>query len=659
MRYCATLILLMLLWLTNGALPTIQAQDICFPDQPDITACLNSSFSSYWQSNGGLPVFGYPVSVAQNELNVDLNTQIFSQWTERNRLEAHPQNPSPYNILLGRMGAERLAQIGRDPFQEGRESGPLPGCLWFEETGHNVCDQATGQGFMRYWQSHGLSIAGLDAFNRSLQLFGLPLTAPHMETNQSGDTVLTQWFERARFEWHPNNPDEYKVLLGLLGNEMRSANPGNNLPAPPSPGPSASSIFGVEINPGQAAKVAPQIKDAGVTWVRYNGILWSQVEATPGTRDWSKLDAVEAELRAISAAGARPIVIVRDTPAWARKVPSSCGPIQADALDDFASFMGDLVQRYSGPPYNVQIWEMGNEPDVDPSLVASDSIFGCWGDQNDPFYGGGYYADMLKQVYPAIKQANPAAQLMTGGILLDCDPTQPPDGKDCKPARFLEGILQNGGGAAFDILAYHAYVHWSPTDTDWDDQQSAWSHRGGTLLGKLDYLRSILKQYNVNKPIFMNEGGLLCYPTSVPCATRDPNFYNDQANYAVRLYSRAWASGLMGAVWYTLNGPGWRDGGMLDGSQEPRPSYQALTFMTSKLNGAQYVGALSQGGVEGYAFRRGNSTYNIYWTNNETSISVPLPTGTRTIYTYLGQTIAASSGTITVGFEPVIVEIAP
>ncbi len=30
----------------------------------------------------------------------------------------------------------------------------------------------------------------------------------------------TQWFERARFEFHPNNPDPYKVLLGRLGAEV-------------------------------------------------------------------------------------------------------------------------------------------------------------------------------------------------------------------------------------------------------------------------------------------------------------------------------------------------------------------------------------------------------------------------------------------------------
>jgi hypothetical protein len=44
-----------------------------------------------------------------------------------------------------------------------------------------------------------------------------------METNSNGDPVLTQWFERGRFEWYPNNPQGFRVLLGLLGNEMRQA----------------------------------------------------------------------------------------------------------------------------------------------------------------------------------------------------------------------------------------------------------------------------------------------------------------------------------------------------------------------------------------------------------------------------------------------------
>jgi hypothetical protein len=62
----------------------------------------------------------------------------------------------------------------------------------------------------------------------------LPLGEPATEINSSGDRVMTQWFERARFEFHPNNPDPYKVLLGRLGAEAQStsaADPCAGIPA--------------------------------------------------------------------------------------------------------------------------------------------------------------------------------------------------------------------------------------------------------------------------------------------------------------------------------------------------------------------------------------------------------------------------------------------
>jgi Tol biopolymer transport system component len=42
--------------------------------------------------------------------------------------------------------------------------------------------------------------------------------------------VLTQWFERGRFEWHPDKPREFRVLLGRLGAETRQS--GDSLRAP-------------------------------------------------------------------------------------------------------------------------------------------------------------------------------------------------------------------------------------------------------------------------------------------------------------------------------------------------------------------------------------------------------------------------------------------
>ncbi len=191
------------------------------------------------------------------------------QWTERARLEAHPENAAPYNVLLGRIGAERLAQLGRDPFREGREPGPLPGCLWFEETGHNVCDQEPNNGFMTYWQSHGLQLQNTVAYARSLALFGLPLTVAQPETSSTGEQLITQWFERARFEWHPNNPSQSRVLLGLLGNETLALN------ATASP-----------VGATMSSSVIDMAASAGVNWVRVGNIDWPKVEPTPGARDW-------------------------------------------------------------------------------------------------------------------------------------------------------------------------------------------------------------------------------------------------------------------------------------------------------------------------------------------------------------------------------------
>ncbi len=182
--------------------------------------CIAGRIRQYWEQNGGLAVFGYPISPQQIETIEGKAIQV--QWFERNRLELHPENTAPYDVLIGRLSEMRLLQLDRVWQHEPREAGSQAGCLWFEQTGHNVCDQAAGLGFKTYWEQNGLQDPQLDRFGRSLALFGMPLTEARQETNASGDVVLTQWFERARFEWHPNNPDQFKVLLGLLGNEIRA-----------------------------------------------------------------------------------------------------------------------------------------------------------------------------------------------------------------------------------------------------------------------------------------------------------------------------------------------------------------------------------------------------------------------------------------------------
>lgn len=205
--------------LQPGARTQAQGARRCF-DTPGITQCIEGRFLEYWEQNGGLPVFGYPITPATREQTAD--GTFLTQYFERNRFELHPEQARPYDVLLGRLGDDRLKQQGRD-WHGFATSTPAEGCLYFKETGHNVCDLSTGIGFKSYWEGHGLQDPTLGTTQRSLALFGLPLSDVVVETNVAGDTVLTQWFERARFEYHLDQPREFAVLLGLLGTEIRTA----------------------------------------------------------------------------------------------------------------------------------------------------------------------------------------------------------------------------------------------------------------------------------------------------------------------------------------------------------------------------------------------------------------------------------------------------
>jgi glucose/arabinose dehydrogenase len=200
------------------ARPAQAADELCFAES---TYCVSGRFREYWQQNGDLAVFGLPIGVARQELNRDTGEVYLTQWFERNRFELHPANNRPYDVLLGLLGKESIPADLPPALQE-FESGPQAGCRWFPVTGHNVCNQSGALGFKAYWESHGLEFDGQAGTSsaESLALFGYPLTTPAMRTNSSGDTVLTQWFERARFEWHPSQPDQYKVLLGRSGSEV-------------------------------------------------------------------------------------------------------------------------------------------------------------------------------------------------------------------------------------------------------------------------------------------------------------------------------------------------------------------------------------------------------------------------------------------------------
>jgi hypothetical protein len=421
-------------------------------------------------------------------------------------------------------------------------------------------------------------------------------------------------------------------------------------------------ITGVEITRYSDIDLAAQ---AGVYWVRRNALLWSVVESTEGQREWGAVASLDKELEAISAYGMQTILIVRGTPAWAQKIMGiHCGPMMPEKLASFAAFMHDAVARYSQPPFNVKYWELGNEPDVDPALVAADSPFGCWGDPNDTYYGGGYYAEMMKVVYPAIKAADPDAQVLVGGLLLLCNPDNPPDVKgqpgvkaDCSPTKFMEGILRNGGGDYFDGISFHAYDYYFDVlgkygNSGW---YSSWKTTGPVLIAKATYLRNLLTQYGYRDKFLMNtEVAALCGNTGKEPSCQQDDWVKTKTYHLVEAYTAAAIVGLRANVWFCV--AGWRGSGLVDGYSQPVPAYNALVFNTQILRDAIPWGEVTlYEGVKGFAFEREGKLLWVLWSLDGLEHSIPLGTLPSFIYNVLGESLIPEIN-ITISLSPIYIE---
>ena len=305
----------------------------------------------------------------------------------------------------------------------------------------------------------------------------------------------------------------------------------------------------------------------------------------------------ETALINASAEGAGVVAFIQFAPYWAQKIPGvACGPFSEEAFDEFARFMNALVSRYSQPPYPVKYWEIGNEPDIDPSQVASNSGFGCWGDQEDPYYGGGHYAEMLKVVYPQIKAADPAAQVLVGGLLLDCDPDNPPEKPegsgtytDCSSTKFIEGILVAGGGDYFDGISFHAYDYYFSGLGKYGNKgwHSAWNTTGPVLLAKANYLRNLLVRYGIHEKFLINtEVAILCGSSGYERACLAEEFARTKTNYLAQANVAAQAIGLRVNIWFSLTG--WRASGLVNGNYELLPVYQAYQTSVIRLEKAVF-----------------------------------------------------------------------
>lgn len=414
-------------------------------------------------------------------------------------------------------------------------------------------------------------------------------------------------------------------------------------------------VFGVQMSKIRDSGGLNEAVDAQAHWVRFAAFSWDEIEperTNPPTYHWDVV--AEEDLANAANQGLETIAIVLRAPHWARKYRDySCGPIKQESLGAFSEFLQALVARYGVAPYDVRYWELGNEPDVDRSLVPHDSGYGCWGEQSDEYYGGGYYAEMLKVAYPALKAADPDAQVLIGGLLLDCDPRDPLGCADGvhgdKPPKFLEGILRNGGGPYFDIVSYHAYSYYTGyigqmTNDKWPGSVTA-------VPAKTGFVKEVLAQYGYGDKELMNtETALLCYRSTENC-------FETQSMYMPRAYAEALALGLKAQTYYQMINPGWWYTGLLLPDLTPKPAYHAYVAAAAFLSPATYDEPVTNypPSIAGYAFSRGAHPghIDVIWSADGSAQTVTLPAGAQA-YDRYGELIA-SSGDIQVDYAPVYI----
>ena len=246
----AMLILALLAMFTSPHVARAQAAEQCFPETGN---CVSGAFLDYWLANGSLAQQGLPITGVLDEQSA-LDGQTYRvQYFERARFEWHPENPTPYSVLLGLLGVEQFAAKygAARPGADGGFGGGAE-CASFSATGQEVCGP-----FLAYWRSNG-----------GLAQQGQPISGTFVETSPSnGQQYRVQYFERARFEYHPENPAPYQVLLGLLGGEQFAAKSGQQKPlsAPTAHQPNANEDRLVEL-----MRTHPQQQRATM---RYNPVL--------------------------------------------------------------------------------------------------------------------------------------------------------------------------------------------------------------------------------------------------------------------------------------------------------------------------------------------------------------------------------------------------
>ncbi|MBV9464328.1 MAG: beta-galactosidase, partial [Verrucomicrobiae bacterium] len=357
-------------------------------------------------------------------------------------------------------------------------------------------------------------------------------------------------------------------------------------------------------------------KPAKIGIVRMNCDVWSLLEPQRGVFNWSRVDAMVQALQ--QEGGLEILYTLPISNSWNGSGPTNVATTDYASVQNFAY---NIAARYKG---RIRYYEMWNEPDF--------SAF--W----SPGPNAAAYFQYIKAAYTGIKQGDPSATVLLGGLAFPQNTT------------FFSQLLDLGGGSYFDAMNVHIY----PAFANFPEGLAA--------------NRRLLVAHGLVKKIWITETSTTgkYFDTS----NRAQEEYN-KAIYLPQNYAYAFTQGDVASVfWHTLRNPG-RDVGMtrdldfglmtLEG--QPLWAYFSHQTFGSKLAGTIPVGAASLGtNVTGYAFRNGPKYTYVQWSANGTNAVASLPPRVTnavltSIFGRTGSVRLSPTNTVSISKEPVYIEV--
>jgi len=215
----------------------------------------------------------------------------------------------------------------------------------------------------------------------------------------------------------------------------------------------------------EAAAELDGIRRCGIGFVRTD-LDWKQIEPEPGKWDFSRWDKVVAEAEKQGV----------------KVLPILCGEMPTHGKPPFRNqeswlrYVEQCVTRYKG---RIDCYEVINEADCDRP----------WGEKPD----GANYAELLKKTAAVIRRIDPRARILFTGVSDFGDPTA-----------FVEAAFRAGAGKYFDAMNFHPYQWRNPPESQ--------------LPLRIRDLRTLMRKYGIDKPVWITEIGHSSAPDRFPVA---------------------------------------------------------------------------------------------------------------------------------------------